>query len=250
MTSELTHDDFLDGNIKIWQPKQGYRAATDPVLLAAAVNAKPGQMILELGCGVGTAVACLCKRVPDLDAHGVEIQKEYAALADRNSVENNLGITVHIGDVLALPEPVRKMSFDEVFLNPPFFEPEAVSEPDNSAKKQAHVEGEATLTDWITTAFRRLKPLGYFTIIHRAERLVDIVEPLNSKAGDIRILPLASRENRAANRVIIRARKGAKAPAQLLAPFVLHEGAAHSGDGDNFSERARGVLRNMVRIEM
>lgn len=250
MSSELTQDDFLDGKIKIWQPKQGYRAATDPVLLAAAVAAKSGDSVLELGCGVGAAIACLCKRVPGIEAYGLEIQEEYAALATRNSTENDLGFSVHVGDLLSPPEPLRQMNFDEVFLNPPFFERVAVSAPDNIAKNTAHIEGEATLTDWISTAFRRLKPLGHFTIIHRTERLVDILAALNPHAGDIRILPLASRENRDATRVIIRARKGTKGPTRLLAALILHKGEAHSDDGDNFSDHARRILRDIAPIEI
>lgn len=250
MSAELTQDDFLDGKIKIWQPKQGYRAATDPVLLAAAIAAKSGDSVLELGCGVGAAIACLCKRVPNIEAYGLEIQEEYAALATRNSGENNLGFSVYAGDLLSPPELLRQMNFDEVFLNPPFFERKAVSAPDNIAKNTAHIEGEATLSDWISTAFRRLKPLGHFTIIHRTERLADILAAINPHAGDICIQPLTSRENRDAARVIIRARKGTKGPTRLLTPLILHEGAAHSDDGDNFSDHARRILRDMAPIEM
>ncbi len=250
MITELTHDNFLNGKIKIWQPKQGYRAATDPVLLAAAIAAKPGNTVLELGCGVGTAIACLCRRLPKISAYGLEIQEEYALLARRNSAENSLELSVHVGDVLSPPEPIRQMNFDEVFLNPPFFERAAVSAPGILAKNIAHIEGAAVLSDWINTAIRRTKPLGHFTIIHRSERLADILEILNPKAGDIRVLPLASRKNRDAARVIIRARKGAKGATRLLAPLILHEGSEHTGDGDNYSDRARNILRHMSCIEM
>ena len=79
-----TDDLFLGGKVRIRQPAKGYRAGLDPVLLAAAVDAKAGQSVLELGMGVGTALVCLGARVPGLTLAGVEIQPELAALACEN----------------------------------------------------------------------------------------------------------------------------------------------------------------------
>ena len=247
---QLTQDDFLGGLIKIWQPKTGYRAATDPVFLAAAIGAKPGQSVLELGCGAGTALACLCKRVEGLDAHGLEIQAVYAGLARRNAVDNGLGYSVHDGDLLDMPPPIRTASFDHVFTNPPFYNASATSAPMDAGRDTAHRIGGAQLADWIAVSLRRLKPKGYFTIIHRAERLADILVALDGKAGDIRILPLTSREGRAAGRVIVRARKGAAGALELLAPLILHQGIAHSKDEDSFRPDVRNILRKMQPIVM
>ena len=115
----LSRDAFLGGRLRLWQPLQGYRAAIDPVLLAAFVPARPGQRVLELGCGGGTAVLCLARRVPGLELHGVEIQPDYAELARRNAAENGLALRVHVGDVLDLPAGLR-LGFDQVLANPPF----------------------------------------------------------------------------------------------------------------------------------
>ena len=247
---QLTQDDFLGGLIKIWQPKTGYRAATDPVFLAAAIGAKPGQSVLELGCGAGTALACLCKRVEGLDVHGLEIQADYANLARRNAVDNGLGYAVHDGDLLDMPEPIRTASFDHVFTNPPFYNASASSAPKDAGRDTAHRIGEAQLEDWIAVGLRRLKPKGYFTIIHRAERLADILAALNGKAGDVRILPLSSREGRAAGRVIVRARKGAAGALELLSPMVLHKGSEHTRDEESFRPNVRNILRNVQPIVM
>ena len=72
--SGLTDDAFLDGRVRLLQPKQGYRAATDPVLLAAAAAPKPGQTVLDLGCGVGAAAFCLAARASGLSLTGLELQ--------------------------------------------------------------------------------------------------------------------------------------------------------------------------------
>ena len=94
MTGDLTHDAFLCGKLHLWQPKQGYRAATDAVLLAAACPAKAGQSVLDLGCGVGAASLCLASRVAGLVQTGLELQEDYAALARQNAAENGVALNV------------------------------------------------------------------------------------------------------------------------------------------------------------
>ena len=66
----ITEDLFLGGRLTIAQPKDGYRAGADPVLLAASVDAKPGQSVLELGCGAGVALFCVMSRVAGTQRDG------------------------------------------------------------------------------------------------------------------------------------------------------------------------------------
>ncbi len=241
MTEPLTDDRFLDGRLHMLQPAQGYRAATDPVFMAAAVAATPGQTVLELGCGVGVALACLALRAK-VRATGLEVQRKYADIARQNMARNGLDAEIVTGDLAKMPANLRAQSFDHVMMNPPFFASQHHSAPQDGGKEVAFLEGDLCVDGWVNAGLKRLKPLGMFTLIHRAERLGDILAALGA-AGDICVLPLAARVGRPAGRVIVQARKGAHGPLRLLAPLVLHDGDTHRKDGGDFSQIAREILR-------
>lgn len=238
----LSRDAFLGGKLQIWQPRCGYRAGVDPVLLAAACPAKPGQSVLELGCGVGTALLCLAVRVPGLDLAGIDVQFDIVALARRNGAENGVDLEIHDGDLAAIPAALRDRSFDQVIANPPYFLRETGSPAAHDNRETAL--GEVTpLAKWLDIARRRLKPKGWLTLIHRPERLTDICAGL-SGFGDISLLPVAPRQGRDASLLLVRARKGALGPVRLLPPFIMHEGDRHLTDGDDYTGAARAVLRD------
>lgn len=239
---ETTTDAFLGGRLRIVQPAAGYRAATDPVLLAAAVPARAGQAVLELGCGVGVASLCLGSRVAGLRLAGLEVQPDYAALARRNAAANGQAFEVHEGDLAAMPADLRAQVFDHVIANPPFFAASNGTPARDAGRETA--QREATpLALWIETGLRRLRHGGWITLIQSADRLPDILAALVPRAGGITALPIAARPGRAASRVLVAARKGSRGPFRLLAPLVLHEGARHLRDGDDYSAAARAILR-------
>jgi tRNA1Val (adenine37-N6)-methyltransferase len=246
---DTREDRLLGGRVRLIQPLQGYRAATDPVFLAAAISAQPGERVLDLGCGAGAAVFCLATRVPGLELHGLEIQAAYLALAAQNAGLNGVAITLHAGDVAITPPTLRQLSFDQVLLNPPYHDGNAVASP-VAARDIAHRQGDASLGDWIVAALARLKPKGWLTVIHRAERVPELLGLLDGPAGAIMLKPLVSRSGRDAGRVIIRARKGAKAPFRLLSPLVVHAGSAHHRDADDFSPEAVAILRDAAALDL
>jgi tRNA1(Val) A37 N6-methylase TrmN6 len=105
--------------------------------------------------------------------------------------------------------------------------------------------GEDTpLADWISTAARRLAPKGYLHMIQRADRLPDMLAASAGCLGSSEVLPLAPRHGRAAELVILRARKGGRADFRLHAPLILHEGDRHRQDGESYRPEIGAVLRD------
>jgi tRNA1(Val) A37 N6-methylase TrmN6 len=241
----LTRDAFLGGRLTLLQPRHGYRAATDPVLLAAFVPVRPGDRVLDLGCGVGTAGLCLARRVPGLDLHGLELQPDYADLARRNAAENDLPLEVHEGDLRAMPSALRALAFDAVLLNPPYFKADRASAAADPGRDRANREGAAELSDWLDAGLRRLRPGGVLAIIHRTGRLPEILTGLAGRAGAVDVLPIAPRKERPAGRVLVRARKGRTAEMKLWPPLTAHEGSSHINGGGSSTIEMNKVLRNM-----
>lgn len=233
-----TRDALLAGKVTLWQPAQGYRAAIDPVLLAAAVEPKTGARVLDLGCGVGAIALCLLARRADISAVGLELDPELVALARRNVAENNLGdrMDIHQGGITMPPAEIAPGAFDLVVCNPPYLEAGAASASPNPARQAANVEAVGDLGAWIAAASRALKPKGRLALIHRADRLDDIIAGLHGGFGEITVHPLWPKPGKPAKRVIIKARKGVSSPARMEAGTVLH-----TPDG-GYSDTAEALL--------
>ncbi|MFP1644379.1 tRNA1(Val) (adenine(37)-N6)-methyltransferase [Pontitalea aquivivens] len=246
---DLTRDGFLGGRLQIAQPRSGYRAAMDPVLLAAACPATPGDSVLELGCGVGVASLCLGARVAGLRLTGLELQPAYADLAHANAVANGIALDVMAGDLARMPAILRARSFDHVIANPPYFAPGGGTAAADPGRETA--QREATpLSLWVLQGLKRLRPGGWLTLIQNADRLPEALTALAAGAGSIAVLPIAARQGRAAGRVIVQGRKGGRGPFRLLAPLVIHAAPRHDGDREDLTPAARAILREGADLPM
>ncbi len=238
-----TTDAFLGGRLRVYQPRQGYRAGADPVFLAAAVPVLPGETVLELGCGSGVAMLCLLARVSGAQVCGVERDAGMAELAKENLAANGMTAEIEIADIAALPQTLRAKSFDHVMANPPFFD-RAFGSVATDPSREAGRGEDTPLSTWVDSALRRLLPSGTLTLIQRAERLPECLASLDDRVGDVVVLPLAPRRGKPAKLFILQAKKGAKGSFQLAPPFELHIGDHHVSDGDSYTEAAKAILRN------
>ncbi|CAA7613717.1 tRNA1(Val) (adenine(37)-N6)-methyltransferase [Magnetospirillum sp. SS-4] len=239
----ITEDRLLDGTVILHQPADGYRAAIDPVLLAAAVSARNGDHVLDLGCGVGAAALCLLARHPDLRVTGLEIQPALAMLARINAEANGRAAEFKVVEGSAAAPSLDLGPFDHVMTNPPFHREGRGTSPPGPVKAVANVEGDLDLAGWIKAAVRLLRPKGRLSVIHRADRLGDLLAALAGRGiGEVRILPLWPKPDRPAGRVIVRGRKGSKAPMELLPGLVLHR-----PDGA-YADEAEAILRGKAGL--
>jgi tRNA1(Val) A37 N6-methylase TrmN6 len=237
-----TDDSFLGGRLRLAQPGKGYRAGIDAVLLAAAVPAAPGERVLELGLGTGAVSLCLAARVPGLALAGLELQPAYAALARRNAAANGVALEVIEGDLAAMPVALRARSFDHVVMNPPYFRRTAGTAAADPGREAALGEG-VPLDLWVAAGARRLRPGGRLTAIQRAERLPELLAACAGRLGSLELRPVLPRAGRAATLVLLRARKGGRAPFRLAAPLVLHEGDRHAADTESYRSEVQAILR-------
>jgi len=239
-----TDGTLLGGRVQFRQPAKGYRVAIDPILLAAAVPAAAGERVLDLGAGAGAAALCLAVRAADCRIDCLEAQDPLARLAAENVTANKLDrrIIVHVGDLRRPPSDLPRNGFDHVMTNPPYVAANASDAPPDPSKRKATVD-ELGVEAWIEAALKFLKPRGRLTLIHRADRLDALIAALIPRAGEVTVIPLWPRQGEAARRVIVRARKGAKSPAQLLPGLVLHR-----ADG-SFTPEAEAILRDGAALE-
>ncbi len=237
-------DALLGGRVRLLQPAEGYRAAIDPVFLAAAVPAAAGEAVLDVGAGAGAAALCLAARVADVRVCGVEVAGDLVRLAQRNAELNGLGgrMDFMAGNLLQPPARLAAGTFDHVMANPPFVPAGRGNPPPDAGKRAAQVEGAAGLEDWLRFCVAMVRPKGSVTLIHRADRLDAVLAALRGQAGGIVVFPLwpggPNAGQRPAKRVIVRARKGVAAPMRLAPGLVLHE------PGGAFTPEAEAVLRH------
>ena len=243
---ETTDDALLAGQVRLRQPKNGFRASIDTVLLAAAVPVQPGHRVIEIGSGCGAAALCLARRVDGVLVTGIESQQPLVRLAGDNIRVNGLDGKVEImaGSVGAPLPPRVQGPFDGAMMNPPYLDVARSHSPPDESKAIANMEGAGEGLDvWIKQVHGLLRHKGFLTLVHRADRLDDVMASLRGRFAGITIFPLWPRAGETAKRVLVRARKGVATPLTLSAGLTLHQ------SNGEFTPEADAVLRGAA-LEM
>lgn len=249
----LSRDAFLGGRLVVSQPRQGFRAGLDSVLLGAAVRPS-ARRILDLGAGAGTAALVALADLPEATATLVEIDPAMAAIATANLAANGMAARgrVLVTDVAARGS-VRSAAglaadhYDAVIANPPFFDPGAGSAPSAARATARHMPPE-TLELWVKTAATHAAPGGEVIFVHAAASLPLLLPAFTARFGAVTVLPLTPREGEAASRILIRGTKGSRAPFALLASRALHEAAAAPSGRSGFTPPFDAIFRGAARL--
>lgn len=224
----VTEDGFLDGRLRLKQPRGGHRAGHDAILLAAAAAAREGDRVVEFGAGVGAAGLALALRCAGLDLTLVEIDPKLAKLAEYNATANGIAGNVVVGDVAAPAAVFDRLglgadSADLVLMNPPFNDAARHRASRDPARRLAHEAAPAMLDAWIHAARRILRPGGRLTLIWRADGLPEVLAALARGFGSLEVVPVHPRSAAPAIRVLAQATKGGRAPLVLHQGFVLND---------------------------
>lgn len=233
----VSEDAVLGGRVRLLQPVRGYRAGLDAALLAAAC---PGvQRVFEAGCGPGGALLAAAVRYPDATFVGLERNPASVALARRNIALNHLAGRVEVveGDVGGRFSALDLAPFDAALCNPPFFDDAGAIRGPLPERRGAYLADDG-LGAWLAFLLKAVREGGEIVVIHRADRLADLLGGLGGGAGSFRVRPVAPFADAPAKRVLVRATKTGKAPLILLPPLVLHDRG-----GTGHTAQAEAILR-------
>jgi tRNA1(Val) A37 N6-methylase TrmN6 len=247
----VTDDTILGGRLRLRQPKRGHRAGHDAILLAAACPARVGDKVVDLGAGVGAAGLALAARVSGTTVTLVEVDPRLAAMADENVQRNGMAGRVR-AIALDIAAPARSFaaqglapdSAARVLMNPPFNDPSRQRASPDAARRLAHAAPRAELAVWVATAARLVRAPGTLTMIWRADGLADALSALARAFGGISAIPVHSRPDAPAIRVLLTAVKASRAP------FVLHPGLVLADDSGRPTPAADSLLRDGAALPL
>lgn len=236
--TETTIDKILGGRVSLEQPATGFRVAVDTILVAAAVPARAGQRILDMGCGVGGIMMALAARVAGCQFTGIEIQPFLADLCAANIARNGFGgfMEVRQADACQILSS-QEAAFDHVALNPPYNDKERHTSSPLAMKRRANTDEAGELADWIEAAARALRDDGVLTLIHRGDRATEVAALCSRFWGEVRITPVMTKPEGPAKRILIRASKQGAGSIVQQPPFLLY-----APEGDAVLRDAAAIL--------
>jgi tRNA1(Val) A37 N6-methylase TrmN6 len=248
-----TDDAFLGGALQILQPRTGYRAGLDAVLLAAAapIVSGKGAHVVDVGAGTGVVGLSVARRIADAHVTLVERDPQLAALADANIVRNRLSerarliqadVSQPLGERAELGALVE--TFDCVLANPPYHVHGRGTAARDPTKASAHAMAAGDLDRWARFMAAMVRSDGCAVLIHKTEVLPELLAALVGRFGDLLLLPIYPRPGTPCSRVLLRGVKGSRAPLKIRSGLVLHDAAG------GFTPQVEAILRAGADLDL
>lgn len=228
---EIFNDEKLDDldykGLKIIQKKDGFCFGMDSVIIANFVRiSRKNAVIADLGTGTGI-ISILVSAKNDVDKiYGFDIQEDMTEMASRSVKMNKLEDKIEMinADIVGLSKTDFKNKFDYVITNPPYKKMNTGIVNDNEKKLISRHEIKCTLENVIYEASKLLKDNGFFYMVHRPERLPDILVLMREhKIEPKEIQFVYPNVDTQAKLVLIKGAKYGKEYMKILEPLIVYE---------------------------
>ncbi len=226
-------DDLQFCNLRIIQNVNAFRFSMDSVLLADFANARPGDVVVDLGTGTGILPLLISGRAPRTLFHAFEIQQDMAQMAMRSVALNQLNDRIHVyaENLTGAPRRIGYGCADLVVANPPYTREGAAIQNPAEGKRIARHEGDSTLNDFVKTASALLKTKGHFAVVFPAQRMLELMDTMRShKIEPKRLRLVHPKPDRAPNLVLLEGIKLGKPMLHIQAPLMVYDAQGEETD--------------------
>lgn len=219
-------DDLYCQGLKVIQSASAPGFSIDAVLLADFAKVKVGEQLIDLGTGTAVIALLLAGKQPQCQVHGLELMADMADMASRSVALNGLAERVHIrqGDIRDAQELYGRSVFDVVVSNPPYYKVGAGKISTDPLRAAARSEHYCSLDALLDSVAALLKPLGRFYIVHRSERLGELlVSAEKRQLHCVRLRMVQPKAERPANLLLAQFSLGGREQLSVEAPLVVYQ---------------------------
>jgi len=241
-----TLDELTGYDLRLFQPRHGYRFSVDPLLLADFAGVRRGDRVLDLGTGCGVVALLLARMEESCAVTGVEFQPVMEQIAARNVLLNDLSARVEVvfADVVGLRSLFPVDSFDLVVSNPPYRRPGTGKISPRAGRDDARHETSATLADFLAAAKYLVKPSGRICFVYHTCRLLELMAQAQlQKLGVLRLRMVHGNSGAPARMFLVELVKGRVGELRVEPPLMVR------GEDGGYSEEKLRIFKGKNATE-